>query len=101
MNDSERLGRFIMAIEAIPRHYDNLIAIGQMKLEMVSLKSNNMTKITPLQRLIFHLDEASSAAFELQKNTELPVNMAKLYKILDDYVTDLMEHEANLPTNND
>jgi hypothetical protein len=27
--------------------------------------------------------------------------MAKLYKILDDYVTDLMEHETNLPTNND
>jgi len=59
-----------------------------------------MTQITPLQRLIFHLDEASSAAFELQKNTELPVDMAKLYKILDDYVTDLMEHETNLPTNN-
>jgi len=60
-----------------------------------------MTQITALQRLIFHLDEASSAAFELQKNTELPVDMAKLYKILDDYVTDLMEYEANLPTNND
>jgi len=60
-----------------------------------------MSEITPLQRLIFHLDEASSSAFELQKNTELPVNMAKLYKILDDYVTDLMEYEANLPTNND
>jgi len=60
-----------------------------------------MTQITALQRLIFHLDEASSAAFELQKNTELPVDMAKLYKILDDYVTDLMEHEANLPTDND
>jgi hypothetical protein len=60
-----------------------------------------MTQITPLQRLIFHLDEASSAAFELQKNTELPVDMAKLYKILDDYVTDLMEHERNLPTDND
>lgn len=60
-----------------------------------------MSEITPLQRLIFHLDEASSSAFELQKNTELPVNMAKLYKILDDYVTDLMEHETNLPTNND
>jgi len=60
-----------------------------------------MSEITPLQRLIFHLDEASSSAFELQKNTELPVNMAKLYKILDDYVTDLIEHEANLPTNND
>ena len=60
-----------------------------------------MTQITALQRLIFHLDEASSAAFELQKNTELPVDMAKLYKILDDYVTDLMEHETNLPTNND
>ena len=60
-----------------------------------------MEQITALQRLIFHLDEASSAAFELQKNTELPVNMAKLYKTLDDYVTDLMEYEANLPTNND
>jgi hypothetical protein len=60
-----------------------------------------MTQITALQRLIFHLDEASSAAFELQKNTELPVDMAKLYKILDDYVTDLMEHETNLPTDND
>ena len=60
-----------------------------------------MAQITALQRLIFHLDEASSAAFELQKNIELPVNMAKLYKTLDDYVTDLMEYEANLPTNND
>jgi hypothetical protein len=60
-----------------------------------------MAQTTPLQRLIFHLDEASSAAFELQKNTELPVDMAKLYKILDDYVTDLMEHERNLPTDND
>ena len=60
-----------------------------------------MAQITALQRLIFHLDEASSAAFELQNNTELPVNMAKLYKTLDDYVTDLMEYEANLPTNND
>jgi hypothetical protein len=60
-----------------------------------------MAQPTELQRLIFHLDEASSAAFELQKNTELPVDMAKLYKILDDYVTDLMEYETNLPTNND
>ena len=60
-----------------------------------------MTQITPLQRLIFHLDEASSAAFELQKNTELPVVMVKLYKILDEYTIDLMEHETNLPTNND
>jgi hypothetical protein len=60
-----------------------------------------MSEITPLQRLIFHLDEASSAAFELQKNTELPVDMAKLYHKLDDYVTDLIEYETNLPTNND
>ena len=60
-----------------------------------------MAQPTALQRLIFHLDEASSAAFELQNNTELPVNMVKLYKTLDDYVTDLMEYEANLPTNND
>ena len=60
-----------------------------------------MTQITPLQRLIFHLDEASSAAFELQNNTELPMDMMKLYKILDEYAIDLMEHETNLPTNND
>ena len=56
---------------------------------------------TPLQRLIFYLDQASTIAFSLQKNTELPVDMAKLYKILDDYVADLMEHERNLPTDND
>ena len=60
-----------------------------------------MAQPTALQRLIFHLDEASSAAFELQNNTELPVDMMKLYKILDEYAIDLMEHEANLPTNND
>ena len=60
-----------------------------------------MAQITALQRLIFHLDEASSAAFELQNNTELPVDMMKLYKILDEYAIDLMEYEANLPTNND
>ena len=60
-----------------------------------------MAQPTALQRLIFHLDEASSAAFELQNNTELPVDMVKLYKILDEYAIDLMEHEANLPTNND
>jgi uracil DNA glycosylase len=56
---------------------------------------------TPLQRLIFYLDQASTIAFSLQKNTELPVDMAKLYKKLDDLVADLMEYEANLPTNND
>jgi hypothetical protein len=61
-----------------------------------------MTQITPLQRLIFHLNEASTAAFYLQiKNTELPVDMMKLYEILDEYAIDLMEHETNLPTNND
>jgi hypothetical protein len=56
---------------------------------------------TPLQRLIFYLDQASTIAFRLQKNTELPVDMAKLYKILDDYVADLMEYDTDLPTNND
>jgi len=60
-----------------------------------------MTQITALQRLIFHLDEASSAAFELQKNTELPVDMIQLYKKLEKYAIDLMEHETNLPTDND
>jgi hypothetical protein len=58
-----------------------------------------MTKITPLQRLIFHLDQAEATAFEIRDNTELPVDMMKLYKKLGDYVTDLMEYEANLPTN--
>jgi len=60
-----------------------------------------MAQITALQRLIFHLDEASSAAFELQKNTEMPLNMMQLYKKLEEYTIDLMEHETNLPTDND
>jgi hypothetical protein len=60
-----------------------------------------MAQITALQRLIFHLDEASSAAFELQKNTEMPLNMMQLYKKLEEYAIDLMEHETNLPTDND
>jgi hypothetical protein len=59
-----------------------------------------MTQITALQRLIFHLDEASSAAFELQQNTELPMNMKRLFKQLNDYAADLMEYEDNLPTDN-
>jgi hypothetical protein len=59
-----------------------------------------MTQPTALQRLIFHLDEASSAAFELQNNTEMPLNMKRLFKQLNDYTADLMEHEDNLPTNN-
>jgi hypothetical protein len=62
---------------------------------------NDMTEPTPLQRLIFHLDEASTAALELRRNTELPMDMMELYHELDDYVTDLMEYETNLPTNND
>jgi hypothetical protein len=60
-----------------------------------------MSEITPLQRLIFHLDEASTAALELRRNTELPMDMMELYHELDDLVADLMEYEANLPTNND
>jgi hypothetical protein len=60
-----------------------------------------MSEITPLQRLIFHLDEASTAALELRRNAELPMDMMELYHELDDYVTDLMEYEDNLPTNND
>jgi hypothetical protein len=60
-----------------------------------------MTKITPLQQLIFHLDQAEANAYLLRDNTELPVDMMKLYKRLGDYVTDLMEYEANLPTDND
>jgi hypothetical protein len=60
-----------------------------------------MTQITPLQQLIFHLDQAEANAYLLRGNTELPVDMMKLYKRLGDYVTDLMEYEANLPTDND
>jgi len=60
-----------------------------------------MTQITALQRLIFHLDEAASAAFELQNDTELPMNIKRLFKQLNDYAADLMKYEDNLPTNND
>jgi hypothetical protein len=60
-----------------------------------------MAQTTPLQRLIFHLDEAAAAAFELQNDTELPMNMKRFFKQLNDYAADLMEYEDNLPTNND
>lgn len=60
-----------------------------------------MTQITPLQRLIYHLDEAEATAYELRDNTELPVNIKQLRKQLSDYVADLMEYEDNLPTDND
>jgi hypothetical protein len=60
-----------------------------------------MTKITPLQQLIFHLDQASASAYELRGNTELPIDMMRLYQRLLIDTLDLMEYEANLPTNND
>lgn len=60
-----------------------------------------MTKITPLQQLIFHLDQASAVAFQLKDDKDLPVDMMKLYQRLDDYVADLMDYEENLPTNNE
>jgi hypothetical protein len=60
-----------------------------------------MTQITPLQQLIFYLDQASAYAFVLRQDTELPVDMMKLYKRLGDYAADLMEYEDNLPTDND
>lgn len=60
-----------------------------------------MAQITALQRLIYHLDEAASAAFELRDNTELPVNIKHLRNQLEDHVADLMEYENNLPTDND
>ncbi len=59
-----------------------------------------MTKITPLQQLIFHLDQASAVAFQLKDDKDLPVAMMKLYQKLDGYAADLMEYEANLPTDN-
>ena len=60
-----------------------------------------MAQITPLQRLVFHLDEAAGAAFELRDNTEMPLNMKKLVKQLEYYVADLMEYEDNLHADND
>ncbi len=60
-----------------------------------------MTKITPLQQLIFHLDQASAVAFQLKDDKDLPIDMMKLYQKLDGYAADLMEYEDNLPTNND
>jgi uracil DNA glycosylase len=60
-----------------------------------------MAQPTALQRLIFHLDEAAGAAFALRDNTEMPVDMKRLFKQLNDYAADLMEYEDNLPTNND
>jgi hypothetical protein len=49
-----------------------------------------MAQPTELQQLIFHLDQASTIAFSLQKETELGVDMGKLYQHLDDYVNTLM-----------
>lgn len=59
-----------------------------------------MTKITPLQQLIFHLDQASAVAFQLKDDKNLPVDMMRLYQKLDGYAADLMEYEDNLPTDN-
>ena len=39
-----------------------------------------MTQITALQQLIFHLDQASEVAFRLRQDTNLPVDMMKLYQ---------------------
>jgi len=72
-----------------------------------------MTQITPLQRLIFHLNEASTTALELiaeveaeielKGNTEFPMDVydiSELYDELDALATYLMEYETNLPTDN-
>jgi hypothetical protein len=56
-----------------------------------------MAQPTELQQLIFHLDQASTIAFSLQKETELGVDMGKLYQRLDDYVNTLMfENEVEI-----
>jgi hypothetical protein len=56
-----------------------------------------MAQPTELQQLIFHLDQASTIAFSLQKETELGVDMGKLYQCLDDYVNILMfENEVEI-----
>ena len=59
-----------------------------------------MTEPTDIQQLIFHLDQASTVAFRLKQETNLPVDMMRLYQRLDGYTADLMEYEANLPTDN-
>ena len=66
---------------------------------------------TELEQLLYHLDKASNMAFMLQDHKEFGVDMGKLFKRLDDYVSELLEHneidlptdeyEADIPTNND
>jgi hypothetical protein len=61
-----------------------------------------MAQPTHLEQLLYHLDKASNMAFMLQDNKELSVDMSKLYKRLDDYVSDLLEHnEVDLPIDED
>jgi hypothetical protein len=58
--------------------------------------------ITELEQLLYHLDRASNIAFILQDNKELGVDMGILFKQLDDYVGDLLEHnEVDLPIDED
>ena len=58
-----------------------------------------MAQPTHLEQLLYHLDKASNMAFMLQDNKELGVDMGRLFKRLDDYVSDLLEHnEVDIPT---
>jgi len=55
--------------------------------------------IADLEQLLYHLDRASSVAFTLQGNDKFGVDMSKLYMKLDNYVSELLEHnEIDLPT---
>jgi hypothetical protein len=72
-------------------------------VDLLKLWGNDllMLNLSGKLRLAPVLNAAAAAAFELQNNTELPMNMKRFFKQLNDYAADLMEYEDNLPTNND
>ncbi len=62
-----------------------------------------MSQLTPLEKLLYHLDKASSIAFSLQDNKELGVDMSTISNRLDYYINSILEHndETDIPTDND
>ncbi len=62
-----------------------------------------MSQLTPLEKLLYHLDKASSISFSLQDNKELGVDMSTISNRLDYYINSILEHndETDIPTDND
>ncbi len=62
-----------------------------------------MSQLTPLEKLLYHLDKAASIAFSLQGEKELGVDMGTISNRLDYYINSILEHndETDIPTDND